>query len=78
MYNKNTPIDSINEITREFYRRTTDRKRFTTSNLVEFNKRTLTYEVANVPSEQLINKIMGVLDKDEVIEFRKFLRKWYK
>lgn len=45
-YDKNDPTNSMNKITAEFYKRTTDRERYTTRDVLVFDKKTKTYKVA--------------------------------
>lgn len=67
----------MNEITREYYRRVTDRRQFVTSDLFIFDKESMTYKPKNYPSASLIEKISKNLSKQEKKEFYEFILKYY-
>lgn len=45
-YNPKDPVNSMNEITAEYYKRSTDRERYVTRDVILFDKATKTYHVA--------------------------------
>ena len=76
-YDPENPQDSINEITREYYQRSTDRVGFTTRLIMKYNLDTNTYEVANRFSPYLENKLRSALNKELRDGFDEFmLRNW--
>ncbi len=76
-YNINDPINSMNEITREYYARITDRLGFVTQDLIVYDLETDTYKVVNRPSEYLEDRIKKRLNNQKRIEFERFLsREW--
>lgn len=67
----------MNEITREYYRRVTDRRQFVTSDVFIFDKSTKTYKPKNFPSAGLMSKIMYNLEPKDRKDFQEFIIKYY-
>lgn len=76
-YNPDDSVNSINEIQREYYRRSTDRRSFITSDLIRFDTDTFTYKVHNFPSEGLLRDLVNSMPKEEKKNFQMFIKKWY-
>ena len=76
-YDPNDSENSINEITREYYQRSTDRVGFTTRTILKYNLDTHTYEVRDRFSEYLENRLRGNLNEELRVGFDEFmLREW--
>lgn len=60
-YDPNNPVDSMNNITKEYYTRKTDRVSFITRDILKYDKKTKTYYVADRLSSELEEKIRGNL-----------------
>lgn len=72
-YDVNNPLHSMNEITKEYYNRQTDRKTFTTRDILKYNLETDTYETFEWFSADLTQKMLDVMPLDKVKEFKKFI-----
>lgn len=73
-YNRKDPINSMNIINREFFRRMTDRKRFITRDILIFNKQTYSYETRNCLSKDLLEDMAKRMPREYVPEFVEFLQ----
>ncbi len=60
--------DRIEEATKEYYRRITDRKKYELNNIVEFDKDSLSYRVCSTFSDRTLNKISREGKLQEVLE----------
>lgn len=72
-YDKSDPLHSMNEITKEYYTRRTDRKSFTTRDILKYNLETNTYETCDWFTTELTQKMLDVMPLDQVAEFKKFI-----
>lgn len=72
-YDKGDPIHSMNEITKEYYTRQTDRKTFTTRDILKYNLDTNTYETYDWFTTELTKKMLDVMPLDHVKGFKKFI-----
>lgn len=73
-YNRNDPVNSMNEIRREYYVRRTDRKPFECVDIIRFNKETWSYEVGDsFISEGLTRQMLNNCPKDELEGFKNFV-----
>lgn len=76
-YDPNNKEDSMNEITREFYARSTDRIGFTSHTILEYDLSTHTYYTTNRFSELLESRIRSNLGDELVHDFDAFmLKEW--
>ena len=73
-YDNLKPVDSMNEITAEYYRRTTDRKTFYTKDIMVFNEDTENYEAGECLSAELIKHILNRLPINKKEGFKIFLK----
>ena len=72
-YDRNDPLNSMNEITKEYYNRQTDRKTFTTRDILKYNLETNTYETCDWFTTELTQKMLDVMPLDKVKDFKKFI-----
>lgn len=72
-YDRNDPLHSMNEITKEYYNRQTDRKTFTTRDILKYNLETNTYETCDWFTTELTQKMLDVMPLDKVKDFKKFI-----
>lgn len=72
-YNKAEPVHSMNEITKEYYTRQTDRKSFETRDILKYNLETNTYETYDWFTTELTQKMLDVMPMDKIQEFKKFI-----
>jgi len=72
-YMKDDPLHSMNEITKEYYTRRTDRKSFTTRDILKYNLETNTYETFDWFTTELTQKMLDVMPLDKIPEFKKFI-----
>ncbi|MEQ7052192.1 pilus assembly protein CpaF [Paenibacillus alvei] len=72
-YDKGDPVHSMNEITKEYYTRQTDRKTFTTRDILKYNLDTNTYETYDWFTTELTKKMLDVMPLDHVKDFKKFI-----
>lgn len=72
-YDVNNPLHSMNEITKEYYNRQTDRKSFTTRDILKYNLDTNTYETCDWFTTELTQKMLDNLPLDKVQEFKRFI-----
>ena len=63
----------MNEITKEYYTRRTDRKSFTTRDILRYNLQTNTYETCDWFTTELTEKMLSVMPADKVPEFKQFI-----
>ena len=70
---RNDPLHSMNEITKEYYNRQTDRKTFTTRDILKYNLETNTYETFDWFTTELTQKMLDVMPLDKVKDFKKFI-----
>lgn len=76
-YNENDPVNSMNEITAEYYKRKTDRVGFTTHTVLEYDVATHTYKTTNRFSKYLEDRIKASLGPELSVVFDEFiLREW--
>ncbi len=69
-YDRNDPLHSMNEITKEYYNRQTDRKSFTTRDILKYNLETNTYETYDWFTTELTQKMLDVMPLDKVQGFQ--------
>jgi pilus assembly protein CpaF len=67
-------IDQLAGLQREYYTRTTDRVRFASRHIIEFNAETMTYEAKEGYSEEALRRICSKLKGDD----RKNFIAWYR
>ncbi|QGQ98794.1 hypothetical protein EHS13_29920 [Paenibacillus psychroresistens] len=72
-YDMKNPLHSMNEITKEYYTRQTDRKTFTTRDILRYNLETDTYETMEWFTADLTQKMLDVMPLDKVKDFKKFI-----
>lgn len=72
-YDENNPVNSINEITAEYYRRETDRVAFTTNLIMHYDLETDTYTFDNRFTKETEDYMKKVLGKEWGDEFELFL-----
>ncbi|WP_138755936.1 Flp pilus assembly complex ATPase component TadA [Paenibacillus sinopodophylli] len=72
-YDKDNPTHSMNEITKEYYSRKTDRKTFTTRDILKYNLDTNTYETYDWFTTELTQKMLDVMPLDKIQDFKKFI-----
>ncbi|MFD0588518.1 pilus assembly protein CpaF [Paenibacillus sp. GCM10027627] len=72
-YDKSDPLHSMNEITKEYYNRSTDRKSFMTRDILKYNLETNTYETYDWFSTELTQKMLDVMPLDKMQDFKKFI-----
>lgn len=76
-YDPDNKEDSINNITREYYERSTDRIGFTSHTILEYDIETHTYYTTNRFSEELEKRLRGNLGDELKKEFDAFmLKEW--
>lgn len=61
------------KIQREYYYRQTDRKSFYTQDILRYNIETHTYETVNLPSEELLQHMLGRMTQGQQNEFAEYL-----
>jgi pilus assembly protein CpaF len=67
-------IDQLASLQREYYTRTTDRVRFTSRHIIEFNPETMTYEAKDGYTEEALRRICSKLKGED----RKNFIAWYR
>ena len=72
-YDPSDPVNSMNEITAEYYRRQTDRISFYTHNIMEYDLSTHTYRAVDRISPKLEARIRGNLEGELLKEFDLFM-----
>jgi len=72
-YDAANPVHSMNNITKEYYTRQTDRKSFTTRDILRYNLETNTYETCEWFTTELTQKMIEVMPPDKVQEFKSFI-----
>lgn len=72
-YDRNNSVHSMNEITKEYYTRQTDRKSFTTRDILRYNLETDTYETIEWFSTDLTQKMLEVMPPDKIKDFKEFI-----
>ncbi|GFN30933.1 hypothetical protein [Paenibacillus xylaniclasticus] len=72
-YDPNNPLHSMNEITKEYYTRQTDRKSFTTRDILRYNLETDTYETCEWFTTELTQKMLDVMPPEKIQEFKSFI-----
>lgn len=72
-YEPANPVHSMNSITKEYYTRQTDRKSFTTRDILRYNLETDTYETCEWFTTELTEKMLEVMPPDKVEEFKSFI-----
>lgn len=76
-YNPADPENSMNQITAEYYQRSTDRVGFTTRLILKYDLATHTYYTVDRFSQYLENRLRGNLNKELQVAFDEFmLREW--
>ena len=68
-------IDQLTMIQREFYTRSTDRARFTSRHIIEFNRDTMTYEAKEGYTPQTLRNILNKLKGKDRTDFIAWYRK---
>ncbi len=68
-------IDQLTSIQREYYTRSTDREKFTSRRIIEFNPATMTYEAKEGYTAETLQKICSKLKGDDRKEFIQWYRK---
>lgn len=72
-YDPNDPVNSMNRITREYYTRVTDRKMFTTQDIIRLNQKTGTYEPVKWFSEELTRHIFARIPEKDRQEWKDWI-----
>lgn len=72
-YDPSNPLHTMNEITKEYYTRQTDRKSFTTRDILKYNLETDTYETYDWFTTELTQKMLDVMPPDKIQEFKSFI-----
>ncbi|QMV40507.1 Flp pilus assembly complex ATPase component TadA [Cohnella cholangitidis] len=72
-YDAGNPVHSMNEITKEYYTRQTDRKSFTTRDILKYNLETDTYETFDWFTTDLTQKMLEVMPPDKMKDFKSFI-----
>jgi pilus assembly protein CpaF len=72
-YDSDNPVDSMNQITREYYYRQTDRTSFKTRDIIVFNKKTNRYETRAWFTSGLTEHMLKFLPADTIAQFKKFV-----
>ncbi len=72
-YDRDEPLHSMNAITQEYYYRQTDRKSFTTRDILKYNLETNTYETCDWFTTELTRKMLDVMPPDQVRDYKKFI-----
>jgi pilus assembly protein CpaF len=72
-YSKKDPVNTMNLITKEYYERTTDRLTFETRDILRYNLETDTYETLDWFTTELTAKMLEVMPRNEVTNFKKFI-----
>ncbi|XID94282.1 pilus assembly protein CpaF [Paenibacillaceae bacterium WGS1546] len=72
-YDSNNPVHSMNRITKEYYTRETDRKSFTTRDILKYNLDTDTYETYDWFTTELTQKMLEAMPQDKIQEFKSFI-----
>jgi pilus assembly protein CpaF len=72
-YSKRDPVNTMNLITKEYYERTTDRLTFETRDILRYNLETDTYETLDWFTTELTAKMLEVMPRNEVTNFKKFI-----
>jgi len=72
-YDPGNPVDSMNNITKEYYTRQTDRKSFATRDILRYNLETDTYEPCEWFTTELTRKMLEVMPPDKTQEFKAFI-----
>lgn len=78
VYGTNDVAEAIVQLTRiqkEYYTRTTDRVRFQSRHIIEFNPETMTYEAKSLYTPGMLESILKNLDDEDRKGFIKFYRK---
>ena len=76
-YDPNQPTDSMNEITKEYYQRSTDRVGFSSHTILEYDLDTHTYVTTDRFSEFLEERLRGNLEENIRKDFDTFmLKEW--
>lgn len=68
-------IVQLTRIQKEYYTRSTDRVRFKSRHIIEFNPETMTYEAKNLYTPDMLENILKKLDEEDRKGFIKFYRK---
>ncbi|WP_239617493.1 CpaF/VirB11 family protein [Cohnella mopanensis] len=72
-YDVGNPVHSMNEITKEYYTRQTDRQSFTTRDILKYNLETDTYETFDWFTTELTQKMLEVMPPDKLKDFKTFI-----
>ncbi len=71
-YNPENPADSMAQITKEYYQRVTDRKSFTTRQILHYDLETNTYVADQWFSDTLTQHMINSMGSEKTAEFLKF------
>lgn len=71
-YSPDNPTDSMNCITKEYYQRVTDRKSFTTRQVLHYDLNTNTYVADEWFSDALTHHMINSMGNEKAAEFMKF------
>ena len=77
-YNNLDPQGSMAEITKEYYKRQTDRISFETRDILTYDVKTDTYKIGKCLSDEMYEKILKTLQVEESKEFEKFINFYWK
>ena len=75
-YDPSNPVHSMNEITKEYYRRQTDRLSFTTKQILHFNHDTFTYVTDEWFSKGLTRHMMSRIPAEYRPDFKELTTHW--
>ena len=73
-YNPKDPINSMNRIQAEYYRRKTDRQTFVTRDILKYDLHTHTYYTCEWFTSELTAKMLQVLPPDKTDEFKDWVK----
>lgn len=76
-YSDNDPVNSMNKITAEYYRRQTDRVAFTSRDILKFDKDTHTYYVSDDLTEETMEVMCAQMSKEYRERFLAFIGKYW-
>ena len=75
-YDSNDPVNAMNAITKEYYRRRTDRMSFTTKNILHFDHDSFTYYTDEWFSERLTKHMMSRIPREYRARFKELVKNW--
>lgn len=76
-HNTTEAIDQLAALQREYYTRSTDRVRFTSRHIIEFNQETMTYEPKECYTPETLRRMLNKLQGNDRQEFIKWYKKYW-